>query len=497
MIAKAACASATLGLFCFASLAQAQAAMPPAGDKPRTKCEGTGEPGRETPVPVDPYPLNAAGWGPELGGGLMFSRWAEDWTGLRAAGTAPRFKAMPIAGATSLTLSGEARLRYDVYDNRQLQHGNDHGQGLLRAVAGADLRLNRNVRVYAEIGAGQVQGRSSTVGANFENDAALQQLFVDARGMVGPVMMGAMIGRQEFADGPRQLVSLSDGPNLHRAWNGVRLYAHGERIRIGAYDVRGTRQQRGFFDEGINRAEKLLGLNASLIVTSPGGPNIYLEPFWIHSERPDFRVGGRSGLDRRDSYGARLWGRRGNLRFDWTLVRQTGDFEGRAVRAWAAFATQTYGLSDAGWKPRVTVHVDLASGGGSNGSRKVKAFNQLYASSNYLGDGLFLSLSNLLLMAPGIALSPTRATTVSAEYGFASRLDERDAAYAGLMRPYAGTQTVPGKNIGGLFRLSGNWAAGNGVTVFVDFEHLAAGSVLRRAGLSSGSYGYVGATVRY
>jgi hypothetical protein len=306
-----------------------------------------------------------------------------------------------------------------------------------------------------------------------------------------------MVGRQEFSDGPRQLVSLSDGPNIHRTWNGARLYVHGERSRVGAFDLRATRQRPGAFDEGINNAERLQGLNASLIVSPGAGPNVYLEPFWIHSEKPDFRSGGRIGRDVRDTLGARLWGRYGRLRFGWTLAHQTGGFGDRDINAWGLFAVQSFELSNVGWKPRVTSHIDIASGGGAYGSGTLKGFNQLYASSNYLGEGQFLSLSNLLMIAPGISVSPTSRANFSFEYGIARRLKEDDAAYAGGMRAYAGTQNVPGHKTGGLIRIAGTYSASKHLTLFVNYEHLAVGGVLKRVGLPSGSYGYVGATFRY
>ena len=447
---------------------------------------------------ADPYPLSAAGWGPEAGNGLFFSRWAEDWTGQRASGKLPMLKAMPLGGDASLTLSAEGRLRYDSYQNAQLMRGEDYQQALFRGIWGADLRLNSHLRVYGEIGTGQVESRGSIVTANFKNDASLQQLFVDVRGHIDSILIGAMIGRQEFADGPRQLVSLSDGPNIHRTWNGVRLYAHGERWRLGAFDLRATRLERGSFDEEIDDAERLQGLNASLIIlTGSKESNIYLDPFWIHNENPAFRSAGRIGRDERDTFGMRLWGRLGGLRFDWTLAHQTGESLGRDVDAWALFAVQSLSLSDAGWKPRLTAHFDIASGGGANGSGPMKGFNQLYASSNYLGEGRFLSTSNLLLIAPGIAVSPTQTTNLSIEYGFARRLAEDDAAYAGGMRPYPGTQKVSGHEIGGLFRASASWSVTKHLTLFFNYENLAAWNVLQRAGLPSGSYGYLGATFRF
>lgn len=484
-----------IALLTWTSLAAAQSLS--SNNEIQTKCEETKAPGSSAPTPADPYPLMAAGWGPEVGNGLMYSRWAEDWTSMRKAGNAPTFKAMPLFGETSLTLSSEARLRYDVFNNGQLAHGNDFQQGLFRGILGADLRFNPSFRFYAEVGTGQVDGRQGVATANFQNDAAMQQLFVEARSHLASTMVGVMVGRQEFSDGPKQLISLSDGPNIHRTWNGVRLFANDKRFRVGAFDLRATKLERGGFDEEINHGERLQGVTVSLVVSSGGGPNTYLDPFWIHSENPNFRSGGHIGLDERDTFGARLWGRQGGLRFDWTLAHQSGKYMGRNLVAWGLFTIQSVTLSNEGWKPTLTAHVDIASGGGAYGTGALNGFNQLYASSSYLGEGQFLSLSNLVMIAPGMTISPTSRTTLSMEYGFARRQEENDAAYAGGMRAYARTQNVQGHEIGGLLRVFGTMTANRYLTLFFNYEHMAVGDVLKRAGLPSGSYGYVGATFRY
>ena len=210
---------------------------------------------------------------------------------MQAAGNAPSFKAMSLGSEATLTLSAEARFRSDVYNNGQLRRGNDYSQGLFRGIFGADLHFNENVRVYGEVGSGSTEGRRSAAAANFQNAASVQQLFVDARQHIGSTLVGAMVGRQEFADGPRQLISLSDGPNIHRTWNGVRGYVHGERQRMGAFDLRVARLMRGSFDEEINNGERIQGVNASLIVSSGDAPNTYIDPFWIRSKNPSFRAG--------------------------------------------------------------------------------------------------------------------------------------------------------------------------------------------------------------
>ncbi len=406
-------------------------------------------------------------------------------------------QAAPPSDETILTLSAEARLRYDAYNNGQLTRGNDYQQGLLRGVLGADLRINPKVRIVGEIATGQVAGRRNTAAANFQNVASLQQLYVNAHGQVGAVLVGAVLGRQEFAEGPRQLISLSDGPNLHRSWNGLRLYAQGEKFRVVAFDLRAMRLGLGSFDEEINHSERLQGLTTSLAIAYEGAPNISLDPFWIHTENPSLRLGSRVGLDGRNTLGARLWGQYGELRYDWTLAHQSGRYLDRGVDAWGLFTVQSLALSNAAWKPRLTAHIDMASGGGAYGTGTLNGFNPLYASSAYLGEGQFLSLSNLLMVAPGISIAPTPQTSLAIEYGFARRLNESDAAYAGGMRAHAGTQNVPGYTIGGLLRINGTWSASKRWTLFINHEQFTAGDVLQRAGLPSGSYSYVGATLRY
>jgi len=428
----------------------------------------------------------------------MASRWAEDWSGLAAAGQAPRLKAISISDIAHLTLSSEVRLRRVAREKSQLVRGNDSEQGQLRAIFGADLRLSSHIRTYVEVGAGRVQDRHDETTASFENEPSLQQLFVDVRGHAGSMLVGAMVGRQEYSDGPCQLISLSDGPNLHRTWNGVRLYAHGQRRRVGAFAFRGTELGRGAFDEKISDTERMHGLNASFIVSPGDGPITYLDPFWIHSESAKFRVAGRVATDYRETLGVRLWGRRGPARFDWTVARQTGRTDGdRTIDAWGAFAVQSLQLSETGWKPRLTSRLDLASGGGAYGTGAVRDFNPLYASSNYLGEGQFLALRNLLVMAPGVQLSPSAGTTLSLEYGFARRLAESDAVYAAGMRPYAGTEQVSGLRIGELARLSGRRTVSQRLSLNANLEHMKPGEVLKAAGFTSGAYGYISATYRH
>jgi hypothetical protein len=262
--------------------------------------------------------------------------------------------------------------------------------------------------------------------------------------------------------------------------------------------LRATRLVDGSLGGDIQHATVLRGVNASVVVSRGQGKEARLDPFWLHTASPWFRIGDETGNDRRDTFGLRFRGGLGAARWDWTAARQSGrTLEGRRIDAWGIFAVQSFILSDRGWKPRLTSHIDVASGGGVDDGGTLRNFHPLYASSSYLGEGQYLALSNLFLVAPGIALAPSANTTLAFEYGRARRLDARDDVYGGGNRPYAGTASVGDGHVGDLLRLMGTWSPSPRLSLAVGIEYLASGRALREAGFGSGSFAQFSTTYRY
>lgn len=433
-----------------------------------------------------------------LAGLATFAAQADDLP----AGTANAFASTAAAahsseGASALAFGGEARLRYTILRNARLVPGNDASQAQFRGLVHAGYRVGPRFRLYGEVGTGQVDTDRAATNAALQNRASLQQLYIDVDNGAGAdaTQLGATLGRQEFAVGPRQLISAGDGANLRRTWNGARAYAKSAGYRLTVFELRATRLAAGAFDEGVRGDTILRGIIVDIARAGRGGADAggagggILQPFWLHTTMQATPANG-GGIDARDTLGARFTGTRGTMRWDWTIARQHGKAGARDVHAWGLFAVQGLALSATGWKPRLTSHVDIAS----------RDFNPLYASSSYLGEGQFLGLTNLLLVAPGIAVSPTASTTLSLEFGHARRLDGDAPAYAGGMRAYggtAGTAGSGGRHIGNLTRLAAEWKASHHWSFNFSAERLAAGSVLDQAGFASGSYVQVGGTVRY
>ncbi len=389
------------------------------------------------------------------------------------------------AGPLSFQLNAEARLRYEARD--ELTGGAPSRRLLTRGLVAASARNGIGVRGYGEIVMGEVSASRRTAAPNLRNAASLQQLWLGLPVLLGGHRAEAIIGRQEFDDGPRQLLSVSDGPNLHRTWNGARLALKERGVRWGAFAFRATELGRHGFDERVSRTESLSGITAGIALPRSLGL-LNLDPFWLRTAK--------SGVTS-DTVGARVWGQRGAWTCDVSAAVQSRRRGNRESEAWAVFASQSIALTKSGWKPRVGVRVDAASGGGADPTPAAGRFDPLYASSSYLGEGLFLSASNLFMVSPGFSFTPTAQTKVGVDYGFARRLDERDAVFAGQLRAYPGTNAVRGREIGGLFRATFNWNVNPRVGFGFDYEHLSRGEVLARAELSARRYAHGSVTLRY
>lgn len=104
--------------------------------------------------------------------------------------------------ATLLTLSAEARYRYVATDNSRLIPGNDMRQGQFCGIVGTDLHLIPQLRFHGDFGTDQVDRDRGASVANLQRRLSLQQLFAEVRRTAGTTLVGAILGRQEFADGP-------------------------------------------------------------------------------------------------------------------------------------------------------------------------------------------------------------------------------------------------------------------------------------------------------
>ena len=443
------------------------------------------------------YPAAAAGDGATTNG-YNLSRWAEDWRVMQdpAKRDDPldRLKFLPLDddGDVYLTLSGEARLRVNMTSNPNLRESSHQRQDINRLVAGADLHIGPHLRVFGEVAHGGIAGRNLGIpSTSLRNDLVFQQYFVEAKGDVAGVSLGARYGRQEFTDGSNLLTSQRDNNTIRYTLNGVRAWARTSRFRVDLFDLKPTAYGDLGVDDDVNDpARRFSGVTLGAVLPSTlfGGSKLYFDPFFWRRHNDVGAWGGRIGPATRFYGGARLWGDVGPLALDWTVNHQWGDYRDQQIDAWQAFIAQTYRIGDGKTAPRVGVHVDYASGGGGYGDGKLRNAYAPFGNNIYYSYQLSLTPSNLIAVAPNVSFTPIGKVRVTAEYELAWRDNVRDAVYRANGQPFAGTQNVRDRKTADVARLQVIWPITPRLSFTGRYEHLAAGPALTNAGYRSSDF---------
>jgi hypothetical protein len=484
-----------------------------AGDDVQPASTQTAAPAPQpAPVPADPlkspYPAEADGQGPRTGPNYMMLRGGEDWRFLRSP-KAKRDWASPLKfipldgdGDVSLTLNGDQRSSVSLSTRPLLNDTTDRVEVLSRTTIGADLRIGPAVRFYGELASGRIFGKNENKHIPIQkNDLIVQQLFAEVRAPVAGGVARLTVGRQEFFDGPRFIVSPRENPNVRVSMNGARLSMDWSRFRFSAFHFEPTEQGTGWLDDRIGNGEQLSGIYSSVLV-SGGGPKagsaVYFDPFYYHFEDDDRTLGRLSGKDRRETYGARFWGHLGPVAFDWTAMKQDGRFGVRKVDAWAVSTNQSVALGKGVAAPRLGFHADYASGGGTfDKTGKVGSFNFLYNATVIFSDDNYIGAVNMMGVAPTLAVPVTKKLQLTGEAGFYWRPNESDAVYRGNSQVYAGTQNVAGRHVANIARIKANWALNPHVALAGYVNYVEAGKVLRRAGYGDNLFVQTMLTVRF
>ncbi|GAM06305.1 alginate export family protein [Novosphingobium sp. MBES04] len=447
------------------------------------------------------YPPAANGEG-RVTNAYATARWAEDWSApgevRKIDDPLDRLKHIRLDSDDDiyLTLAGEMRLRTNFTSNPGLVKGEHQRHDILRVTGGADLHLGEHVRLYGELSHADSSGHNiGTPSVYQENDLVVEQSFVEVTGTLGGLDLGARYGRQMFYDGSKMLVSQRDNNAIHYTQNGLRLWARGRDVRVDLFDFKPTAYGRqGTGDDRINDEIRFSGVTVGTQLPRDllGGSKLSFDPFVWRLRRREAAWVGTVGREERVYVGAHAWGDVGPVNIDWTVNHQSGSFEDRAVDAWQVFTSQTVALGAQKGAPRIGFNFDYASGGGGNedgpGAGKMRNAISPHGANTPFSHHLFLTASNLVELAPTLALSPVKSVKILADYSFAWRATTNDAIYRANTRPLAGTQLSTSHKTAEMPRLQVQWNISPRVGITARYEHVFAGPALREAGYGDSDF---------
>lgn len=373
-----------------------------------------------------------AGKGPPVGAYRLI-RYNDVYKG-QDTGPLKDWKNRPLgeSGNVTLTLFGEERVRsvWQTWASYTGAGERDQRFMLLRHQYGADLHVGEGLRFFGQLVSAQQFGSNypRPESPRQSNEVDLSQAFVEARHKTDTGTLGVRAGRQQVNFGTGQVFSLQAAANVERNFDGVRGYYENPGFKLDAFLLRPVAYARHSFDDDTDTSSSIWGLYGSLPLARGPGVSVNLDPFYVGQRADRVAFNRLSGDETRHTFATRFWGKLGAAGIDYTLLYQTGSFDGRDIRASALMTTTSFDLGQDDSAPVLAFNLDMASGGKRDGGT-VKTYNPLYMSGEYVSLNGFMSLSNMYSVAPSLSFTLAHDLNLEIYDRFYWRYSTDDAVY--------------------------------------------------------------------
>ena len=415
-------------------------------------------------------------------------RYEEDYSYLKdpARRTDPfdPIKYIPFEGTHAyLSLGGEIRERYEYFRNPGwgLAPQDHNGYVLQRTMLHGDLRFAVRWRFFGQIKSALENGREGGPRPADEDQLDLHQAFLEVRlGHEQSQSPGLRLGRQEISLGSSRLVSVREGPNVRRSFDGARLMLHPRSWRLDAFVTRPAETDRGVLDDGPDSGEALWGLYAVGSVSSVSRKKIDLYYLGIDRDVAAFDQG--AAPERRHSLGSRVWGASGPWDWNFETLYQWGSFGRGSIRAWTAASDTGYTWSAPRLRPRAGFKANVASGDRDPDDADLQTFNALYPRGSYFSEAALIGPANFFDLHPSVELRVTERLSVTAHWDIFWRQSREDGVYGNATNLILTGGGSRERFIGQHAALESAWSLGRHLTLEVYYLRFFAGAFLRESG---------------
>lgn len=296
-----------------------------------------------------------------------------------------------IGNNSSISFGGSYRGQFEYFDNEEFSFSpnKENGWYLQRLLLHGDIRLNKNLRVFAELGSSIVESKEELAPVDQDN------LYVNQFILYYQIKrLGLRIGRENLKLGSRRLLDPREGPNIRRSFDHFSMELKGSVPDQSYLLFAGSPMQarRGVFDnEMFQNEEWLWGFYTQRIMNF--GFNI--DAYYLGSHYDIIQYALDTETEMRHSLGIRTWKSFGKWQFDNEAVYQFGSFGNRAIRAW----TISFNIyREVNEKNNIGLKTELISG--TESENTLGTFNPLYPRGAYFGRVARIGPANLIDIHP-------------------------------------------------------------------------------------------------
>jgi hypothetical protein len=414
-------------------------------------------------------------------------RWKEDYRFLASQSHKTEYekiKYLPLFNDRDdvyFSLGGNFRERINVYDN-DLMGFNPHGDGtqfLHRFLVHADFHATDNFRTFVQLGSYLSNNDGLETGPFDKNSVDLQQGFVDLHYKT----LTTRLGRQEFSLGSSRLISVREGQNVRRAFDGMRVMLQGDNLDVDVFGFEEVEVKQNGFDDTANAKEKVWGINGKWTFNPTKA-----EFYYIGLRRRDAAYQQMIADENRHSFGTRLFGSHAGWDWNYEGIYQTGSFGNLSINAWTVASITGFTFHSLKWMPRLALSANIASGDDNPKDKELNTFNPLYPNLSYFEEAAILAPQNFFNLDPNLSFQPFESIRFSLDWNFFWRLSKNDAVYVRGLNPLIQTLGVGGHFV--THALTGNveWEINKHLGLGLSYSHFFAGQVIEQAGGNYADY---------
>jgi hypothetical protein len=425
---------------------------------------------------------------------IMTNRWEENWVAL----SNPKLRTQPFDSLkyipllpndpySYLSFGLTIRERFEDNDavNFGIGHIPDQAYLLQRVQAHADLHLNENWEVFAQLEDDRAYGKKYLTSAD-QDQLDLRLLFLAyTTTFSNGSTLKARIGRQDFLFDLQRFVSSRDGPNVRQSFDAIWADWETGRWRLIGFMSEPVQYYNDrTFDDHASTHFRFDTLRVEHLVLG----NNELSAYYSLYQRSNASYLFAKGNENRQIFDIRFAGTHQAVDWDLEAMFQAGSVGPKTIRAWAVGTRTGYTFHNAMWQPRIGLQLDAASGDTHPGSHVLGTFNPLFPNGYYFTLAGYTGYTNLIHVKTSLTVKPAKNLAVTGALGFLWRETTADAIYVQPNVPLAGTAGHGGGYTGAYAQFRVDYVFTPNLTGAIEAVHYQVGNAIRHAGGHNSDY---------